>query len=419
MKNTGKGFAYGLCALLPILTGACSIGPRMMMESRPAYNIAIHRTEAEELLLNLVRLRYSEPVSFLTLSSISSQYTLGANASIVAATQKINPYLLGLGSDYPLLSYSEQPTITYTPLQGADFANRLMRETEFDTFAQLVIGDWSISRLMQLLVERVGRLRNSPECVPKPTEPESEFDRFMTVTKLWKKMQDEQNLIFYAVSNEKVVATDIPASQANAEMLMNADKSGYKFIRRPNNTFDLTKPGGRTIILQATYPDERTANEVDAALGIKAERRRLKHGRIVETIPVVAFTEVRKLKEDGEVWTVLPIQLRSFLDMMYYVAAGIEAPESHVNARVVRTFINTRGEYFDRRNMTKDLLNVRSARLSPASAYVFVHYRGYSFFIDDSEENSKETFALIKFLFSLNAGSTPSTAPILTLPIGK
>ena len=57
--------------LLLFLTG-CSFGPSMMRANRLTYNDALQFTERQELLLNIVRLRYNEGPEFLATSSIST-----------------------------------------------------------------------------------------------------------------------------------------------------------------------------------------------------------------------------------------------------------------------------------------------------------------------------------------------------------
>ena len=75
--------------------------------------------QIQQMLLNLVRLRYRDTTAFLAVSSISSQYQFNANAG--AGMSYVRPsgnksYSGSLG-----LSYSEKPTISFAPLRGEDF----------------------------------------------------------------------------------------------------------------------------------------------------------------------------------------------------------------------------------------------------------------------------------------------------------
>ncbi|MCP4169178.1 MAG: hypothetical protein GY758_00215 [Fuerstiella sp.] len=63
--------------LLVCITTACRcvLGPKSLQHSRLNYNRAVQATHREELLLNLVRIRYYESEEFLVVSSITGQYT--------------------------------------------------------------------------------------------------------------------------------------------------------------------------------------------------------------------------------------------------------------------------------------------------------------------------------------------------------
>ena len=55
----------------------------------------------------------------------------------------------------------------------------------------------------------------------------------------------------------------------------------------------------------------------------------------------------------------------------------------------------------------------------PHDAYIDVKYRGYWFYIADSDLDSKSAFLLLQILGDLQAGTTPSAAPVLTLPMAR
>jgi hypothetical protein len=56
----------------------------------------------------------------------------------------------------------------------------------------------------------------------------------------------------------------------------------------------------------------------------------------------------------------------------------------------------------------------------PATAYVAVKSRGYWYYIDDRDQASKATLALVLQLSRLDFGDQKKSAgPILTLPVGR
>jgi hypothetical protein len=62
---------------------ACTwLGPETIRAGRPAYNDAILSTSDEQLLQNIVRMRFGDSVGFLTVSSVTANVTLSAGAAV-------------------------------------------------------------------------------------------------------------------------------------------------------------------------------------------------------------------------------------------------------------------------------------------------------------------------------------------------
>ena len=72
---------YFFLVVGPLVLMGCSLVPSMMRANRMTYNDALQFTERQELLLNIVRLRYNEGPEFLATSSISTQFTIDLGAS--------------------------------------------------------------------------------------------------------------------------------------------------------------------------------------------------------------------------------------------------------------------------------------------------------------------------------------------------
>jgi len=136
-----------LATLVFFFTG-CSLGPSALRSDRAAYNIAVQRSANEQMLLNLVRLKYRESALFLEIGAISSHFSYSANASFAATLPEGAPNTFAVGTG---AGYAEQPTVTYAPLQGEQFASRLLEEINFATFLLLLRGGWDVDVLMRIL----------------------------------------------------------------------------------------------------------------------------------------------------------------------------------------------------------------------------------------------------------------------------
>ena len=78
-----------------------------------------------------------------------------------------------------------------------------------------------------------------------------------------------------------------------------------------------------------------------------------------------------------------------------------------------------KGKVFDWGTLHKNQIRLQSSETRPDDAYIAVKYRGYWFYIADSDLDSKSTFLLLQILGDLQAGTTPSAGPVLTLPVAR
>ncbi|MEN0067193.1 MAG: hypothetical protein AAGA48_33990 [Myxococcota bacterium] len=150
-----------LPVLLLILSTGCAtrIGARSLPAVRADYNQAVARSSSEQMLLNLVRLRYGHAIQFLEPVSVVTTYSFNRNASISGNTNlngensfaSIAGGVVGAG-----ISATETPTITYTPLSGEDFVRQLAAPLPRDLLMLLVQGGWPAERLLPFAVSRIG-----------------------------------------------------------------------------------------------------------------------------------------------------------------------------------------------------------------------------------------------------------------------
>jgi len=136
--------------LVVTLLGACAqLGPQALVTGRPQYNIAVQQTESEQLLLNIVRQRYNDPVLFLDVTSISSGFSRGVNSSLLGA--------FGSGSSNGVGTvggnYGENPYIFYAPNTGEKFVRQMLTPLDIGTVALVLQAGWSIERVLLLIGE--------------------------------------------------------------------------------------------------------------------------------------------------------------------------------------------------------------------------------------------------------------------------
>ena len=68
------------CGLVVVsMLAGCQVGPALYEASFHQYNDAVRKTLDEQMLANLVRMRYFQTPIFLQVSSLNTQFVIGAN----------------------------------------------------------------------------------------------------------------------------------------------------------------------------------------------------------------------------------------------------------------------------------------------------------------------------------------------------
>jgi hypothetical protein len=138
----GKTRWLGLLLIVLLVAVGCksSIGAKTISGDQFNYAEALREAWKEQMLLNMVGLRYAEAPTFLKVTSVINQYSL--DGSITAAAP---PYQLQAAAAPPLgISgrYSDRPTITYMPLTGAEFTRSVMTPIPPSTIMALIQAGW-------------------------------------------------------------------------------------------------------------------------------------------------------------------------------------------------------------------------------------------------------------------------------------
>jgi hypothetical protein len=337
----------------------CSFGPHAVSQSRVDYNEVFNRTDNEQILLNLVRLRYRDTPFFMETASISTSFSfdIGTSMEVDILPGAENTYILA-----PNIGYGEKPTITYTPLQGEKFVKQMLSPLDLHTLMLLYHSGWSIERLLRVTAQGINGILNAPTASgPTPSTP-PEYEHFREIAELVRELQ-QKNAIVLAQSQDgsQVVFDIVPNYQQ--------DDAVQKFKRLLN---------------------------LDAA-----------------TLQFTLIPAVGYINNSQSI----TLQLRSMLASMYYLSQAVEVPVKDQEANRVTTTRHKSGEVFDWKKVTENLFWVHTSSSNPNNAYIAVKYREAWFYIDDSDLSSKSTFSLLKQLLALQSGDTKSQAPVLTIPI--
>jgi hypothetical protein len=150
-RNKLRTLLWMVMAACLILTGCASFGPISLNKAVIQYDDTVLRTEQQVLLLNIIRMHDDQPPHFTVTSSISATFdfssTAGINSSFSNSSNK-NTLGLTLGA-----TVKESPTITITPLQGKEFAQRLLQpiDAKFVNTILLQQGGPMLDKMLRLI----------------------------------------------------------------------------------------------------------------------------------------------------------------------------------------------------------------------------------------------------------------------------
>ena len=345
---------------------ACqNLGPTSIRAGMPEYNAAILETGDEITMLNFVRIRYSESPYFMEVTNVftSPSFTASARGSAGVTTDLGNSADLGAE-----LTYSEAPTIVYTPVGGEQFSTRLLEPVGLHTIGLLSQGGWDLDRLLRLCVQRINGVWNAEIATgPVRTKPVPKYETFRRVAKTMHELETSKEVVF---------------------------EYGRKY--------KAGTLGGRlefSIAPEARKRPEVQQLFVDLELDPNAES--------------YFITDEKHVAGDRNI----AIVTRPLLATMFYLSKGVVVPKHDLDGKAVNVTVDGQGEPFDWQLVTGDLFRIESSDARPDSAFRAVRYRNSWFYIRDDDPASKETFMLFSSLLSLRAGEAPKSSTALTLPV--
>jgi hypothetical protein len=118
-------------SLLSLLVTTCtSIGPGTVPHDRIDYGTSIGNSWKEQTLLNIVKLRYADMPIFLEIAQVIAGYQLQSaltgSFTLGNFTANLIDRLTAAGTATAGGTYTDRPTVVYSPLTGVDFLRRLM-----------------------------------------------------------------------------------------------------------------------------------------------------------------------------------------------------------------------------------------------------------------------------------------------------
>ncbi len=350
-----------------LLTGCqSSFGPSAIDNTHIPYNQAIAETLNQQMLLNIVRLRYHDEPYYLKVGAVTAslKFTgsagINTNIDLGPGRNAISPNL-GFG-------YTDSPTISYQPLQGEDLFKSVLTNVPLGKLFVLSSTGWSIEQIFSLCVEEINGVGNAIRASGLTPALAPDYQKYERMLSLLKTLQDEGNL----------------------KIGLNSKKPGewlIKFVETSQN---------RLIIEELTH-----------LLSLAPSSRLIKINKI-------AYLDLEKSGNNDS----LTLYTRSISSMLFYLSHNIQVPEKHIKEGLVKITKTADGQPFDW-NLTPagKIFRVKSSYFHPSNAFLAIPYKGYWYYIADNDLQSKSTFMLLMQLFDHQSGRSKSTNPVLTIPV--
>jgi len=396
-----------------LLAGCASYGPQYLQESRLQYNEVVKTSAEEQLLLNIVRLRYGDTPSSLAVSSVAAQFEL-------AKSFQLTPFFVASGAAagsyaavLPQLSLSgtDRPTISLTPADDQEFTRKLFTPLPLDGLIYLAKTTWPIGTVFRLYLENLNWVPNAQTASGPTPRQAPAFDDFLRGVLALEALQTRGQIVFSSEERADPQGSPLPAAAVTARDLVEAAKSGFEYRRDETGaTWTLVKKTQQPVLLV----DPRAVSSPEMAEVARAFRLKSGLTRYLISQEALHPFPATYPREGVEAFD---FETRSLLQALYFVSHGVDVPAEHLQRQIVTITRDDSGQPFDWRNVLSGLFSVASAAGGrPATAHVSIPYRGYWFYIDERDQPSKATFSLLMELARLELGRSGG-GPVLTLPL--
>lgn len=342
--------------LLVSLVSACSgLGPKSINRDQLDYGQSIGQNWKNQMLANLVRLRYVDMPVYLDVGQVVAGYSLETQVSgglgYGTAFDSSNTASLGAGG-----KFTDRPTITYTPKTGNDYLTSMLKPIKPSGLLALVQSGYDAKLLFTWAVEAINGLRNYSVTAGNKREPDPGFYDF--VERL-KKLQLSGGVAFKQ-------STD---PETNNEVII--------FFRDASASEEARQEG-------------KQAREA-IGLNLKKEKFRVVYSPF-------AFAD-----------DVLAIQTRSILQIMIAMAGFVDVPAAR-SSQAYEGYVVPGGE--------QRPFFVHSGLDKPGNSFAAIFYDGYWYWIDPTDLRSKQVFTLMLYLTTLTDTGDGEESPVLTIPTG-
>jgi hypothetical protein len=375
------------------------------------YNEVVRDTNDEQLLINIVRLRYADSPVFIDLPNITSQFEVAGRGNYLGGAGNQFPGRTNLG--FGELSLRDTPTLSYHPREGREIAKALLTPLSADLLIVVNAGA-NLEQLLLCTMNDINDVPNAPGAtilIPQVADDNSLYVRGIRLLASLR-ARDATELAFGTTEETEGSSDPIPRGSVQGRDLLNAARDSYVYRTQGEGQVTLLKRE-KGLYLRVRDPYVHSPEMEEAA-------------RIFRLTPGLSKYRI-KSELTEEVNPRLPsplgsdtiyLNLRSVLQIMTFLSKGVCVPEDHVRSGFAPVTPGPDGRPFDWTQVTAGNFLVHAQKHRPRGAEVAVSYRGYWFYIAADDVKSRAVLAILEVVFALQESDGRNVGPLLTLPLG-
>lgn len=406
------------------LAGCRGMGPRTIASDRIAYNDAIATSWKQQILLNIVRVRYGDMAEFIDVGAINNSYELSRTtqgnfgAGLLPHNFVDNNLAFGWTGSR---SVSDRPSIEYKPQTGPEFTRNLINPIAPTLILSLIEGGTSADTVMDLAVESIHGIRNRQVGGGEVKAEHDDFTPLLTALRI-AHAEGDISFRFQPGDDERKTSdafltfhdTD-PKKGAVGVVRQKLEVQDPK-VRELKVVFG-TRPGGKGKDKKEKAKNKEKDKEKDKGELKKEEKAEIALQARTALRVVVAFEkdiekekEAEKKLEKEKDMPELALQTRSVLRVMRSLSEYVQVPVSHLTDGRAPILAGVGTD-------PRPHLTVYSSCKKPCDSFAAIHYHGHWFWIEHNDDRSKRTISYLRTFLALADTGERVPGPVRTIRV--
>ncbi len=396
-EHTGRAWfaSWGIACLCAAGLPGC-LAPMTLEGDVLNYDKSSNNILSRQLLLNIARARYHDPIHFTGIANIAATYNFQMNAGMTPALTGESGGLLtpifGIGA-------AENPTISIVPIEGAEFTKRLLTPFTADKVTLLLQQHYDIDLLLRLTVGELRMPRQGKDVafLNNPSDMVG-YPQFRRVVLHLSTIQDSNDLYIEPLIFSR--SWTLPAEAMTPEGLqaLEHDEVTVEFDEGKRLYRLTARVTGRIVI--TNYDPELLSDEEKIRMNESAQKGP----------PNEIVVDIRPGYSGGAYPLTGKLRLRSFLSILNFLGETIEDGPEYFVEKDSRT-----AEVAQNPNRTLEIVEEED---EPEGTDLAVYYKGHYYVVAPDKEYAWNAagFQLLHQIFQMAVSELPkSIAPSITI----